>query len=232
MLLGIKFNKRELNKITDDNCRLKFPKMKKVLRERKRGKLTISGKISVFTSLVFSMITHILLSLPNASQTFIDEYEKMAKDFFMGGRKPPKFRKEILEYPYDLGGLQLYNLNIFSSSLKTTWLRRLISTNSGWTTFALAYEIDKCWIFGNYFLELKKNTIINTFWKEVVQSIIDLRKEVRPITDLDYLSWPLWYDQVIKLPLIKKLQCENVCLVSDLIGITWEIMSKEEIQRT
>ena len=41
----------------------------------------------------------------------------------------------------------------------------------------------------------------------------------------------LWHDDVIKLPVIKKLQKDNVCLVSDLIGITWEIMSKEEIQR-
>ena len=79
------------------------------------------------------MITHILLSLPN-----------------------PKFRREILEYPYDLGGLQLHNLERFSSSHKITLLRRRISTDSGWTTFALAYEIDKCWMFGNDFTETKK----------------------------------------------------------------------------
>ena len=109
VLLGIQFNKKELHKITDNNCRLKFPKMKKVLRQCKRRNLTLSGKISVFKSLVSSMITHILLSLPNPSQIFIEEYEEMAKDFFWGG-KPPKFRREILEYPYDLGGLQLHNL--------------------------------------------------------------------------------------------------------------------------
>ena len=33
VLLGIQFNKKELNKITDNKCRLKFPKMKKVLRQ-------------------------------------------------------------------------------------------------------------------------------------------------------------------------------------------------------
>ena len=149
-----------------------------------------------------------------------------------GGGEPPKFRKEILEYPYDLGGLQLHNLHRFSSSLKTTWLRRIISTDSGWTTFAVAYEIDKCWIFGNDFTEQKKNTITNAFWKDVILSIIELRNNLRPKTDLDYLCWPLWYDQVVKLPIIKKLQKRNVCLVSDLVGIDWEIMSKEEIERT
>ena len=151
---------------------------------------------------------------------------------FLWGEKPPKFRKEILEYPYDLGGLQLHNLRRFSSSLKTTWLRRRIATDSGWTTFAVAYEIDKCWTFNNDFAEQKKNTIENTFWKDVIISIIDLRKELRPKTDLDYLCWPLWYDQVIRLPIIKKLQRKNVCLVSDLLEIDWEIMSKEKIERT
>ena len=114
----------------------------------------------------------------------------MARDFFWRG-KPPKFRKEILEYPYDLGGLQLHNLKRFSSSLKTTWLRRIIKTNSGWTTIPLAYEIDTCWLYGNIFLETKANNITNKFWKDVVQSICDLRVGKIPVVDLDYLRWPL-----------------------------------------
>ena len=170
MLLGIQFNRKELHKITDDNCILKFPKMKKVLRQWKRRKLTTNGKNSVFKSLVSSMITHILLSLPNLSQAFIKEYDKMCRDF-LWGEKPPKFRGEILEYPYDLGGLQLHNLESFSSSLKTTWLRRVISTDSSWTTFALAYEIDKCWMFGNVFTKTKRNSIRNIFWKDVISQL-------------------------------------------------------------
>ena len=43
------------------------------------------------------------------------------------------------------------------------------------------------------------------FWKDVVQSICDLRVGRIPVVDLDYLSWPLWQDQVINLPEIKKL---------------------------
>ena len=98
VLLGITFNVKELDKITDNNCTQKFPKMKKVLRQRKRRQLTLNGKISVFKSLISSMITHILLSLPSPSQTFINEYDSLVKDFLWDG-KPPKYRKEILEYP-------------------------------------------------------------------------------------------------------------------------------------
>ena len=100
VLLGIHFNTKELHKITDNNCRLKFPKMKKVLRQWKRRRLTLNGKISVFKSLTSSMITHILLSLPDPSSTLLEEFKKMTKDF-LWGTKPPKFRKEILEYPHE-----------------------------------------------------------------------------------------------------------------------------------
>ena len=61
----------------------------------------------------------------------------------------------------------------------------------------------------------KENSITNIFWRDVMSSIIDLRNGIRPITDLDYLSWPLWYDQTINLPIIKELQRKNVCLVSE-----------------
>ena len=157
--------------------------------------------------------------------------------------------------------------------------------------FPLAYEIDKCWIFGQEFTEakrntvrnniwkdvicsiielrkeirpkndldflswplwydqninlplikklqrksvdtVKRNTVRNNFWKDVICSIIELRKEIRPKNDLDFLSWPLWYDQNINLPLIKKLQRKSVDMVSDILGISWEIMTKEEIERT
>ena len=120
-LMGITFNTKEFDKITDNNCTLKFPKRKKVLRQWKRRRLTLNGKISVLKSLISSMITHILLSLPSPSQVFIDEYDNLAKYFLWGGRSP-KYRKEILDYPYNLGGLQLHNSKRFSFSLKTTSL--------------------------------------------------------------------------------------------------------------
>ena len=81
------------------------------------------------------------------------------------------------------------------------------------------------------FLKKRKKSIINTFWKEEAQSMYDLRVIRGPVTDYEYRSWPLWYDQVIKLP-EKKLQKCNVSRVSDLLGTSWEILSKEEIERT
>ena len=49
-------------------------------------------------------------------------------------------------------------------------------SDSGWTTIALTHEIDKCWLYGDNY-----NTIKNAFWREVVQSMYELRKVMKPI---------------------------------------------------
>ena len=65
-----------------------------------------------------------------------------------------------------------------------------------------------------------------------MDSITLLRAEIRPTKDLDYLCWPLWFDQNLNLPLIQKLQNKNVNMISDVMGEFWNIMAKEEIEET
>ena len=52
----------------------------------------------------------------------------------------------------------------------------------------------------------KKNSMRNSFWKEVVQSMYDLRKIMKPIKDHDYLTWPIWHEKTLRLPEIRKLK--------------------------
>ena len=60
----------------------------------------------------------------------------------------------------------------------------------------------------------------------------DLRMFRGPVTDHDYLSWPLWQDQVIKLSDINKLKKCNVCMVSDLLDLSWKRLPKVEVEQT
>ena len=117
-------------------------------------------------------------------------------------------------------------------SLKTTWLRRIVVSDSGWTTFALAQEIDKCWLYGDNYMEKKKNTIKNSFWREVAQSMYDLRHIMKPTTDHDYLTWPIWHDKTLRLPEIKKkLKVRGGNVVAELLDSTWEVLPKETIEQ-
>ena len=105
-------------------------------------------------------------------------------------------------------------------SLKTTWLRRIVVSYSGWMTFALAHEIDKCWLYGDNYLEKKENTIKISVWREVAQSMYYLRHIMKPTTD--YLTWPIWHDKTLRLPEIKRLKVRGVNVVVDLLDSTWK----------
>ena len=60
----------------------------------------------------------------------------------------------------------------------------------------------------------------------------ELRKVMKPISDYDYLSWPLWEDKVMGLPEIKKLKMCGVSVVADLLTSSWEVLSKVTIEQT
>ena len=98
--------------------------------------------------------------------------------------------------------------------------------------FALPHEIDKCWLYGDNYLEKKKNTITNSFRREVAQSMYDLRHIMKPITDHDYLTWPSWHDKTLRLPEIKTLKVRGVNVVADLLDSTWEVLPKEIIEQS
>ena len=57
------------------------------------------------------------------------------------GEKTPKLRKEILETLPMWDGLKLTNLTIFDTSLKISWVKRLINQDLGWAEFPMKYII-------------------------------------------------------------------------------------------
>ena len=65
-----------------------------------------------------------------------------------------------------------------------------------------------------------------------MSSIIELRKGIMPKHDLDYLSWPLWYDQNINLPVIKKTPKKICGHGLRYIRNNFEILTKDELERT
>ena len=60
----------------------------------------------------------------------------------------------------------------------------------------------------------------------------DLRKIMKPITDYDHLTWPIWHDKTIRLPEIRKLKVRGVSVVANLLDANWEVLSKETIEQT
>ena len=55
---------------------------------------------------------------------------------------------------------------------------------------------------------------------------------MKPITDYDYLTLPIWHDKMLRMPKIRKLEMCGVNVVADLLDTNWDILSKEIIEQT
>ena len=91
---------KNLHEITDLNIQRKMGEIQKLIRIWS----TPYRKVIIIKSLLISKITHMLLSLPSPSVLCIKELNETFS-MFLWCRKPPKWRKEILEGEYHEGGL-------------------------------------------------------------------------------------------------------------------------------
>ena len=58
----------------------------------------------------------------------------------------------------------------------------------------------------------------------------DLRSNVLPVHDYEFLSWPLWGGDVLRLPKMQFLEKNNIIMVADVLNQIWNILSKQEIE--
>ena len=111
--------------------------------------LTLLGRIVVFKSLIIPKITRLLISLPNPSEQTIQKIKILAFKFIWQN-KPDRIKREILTQTYLNGGIKMLNIQHFMTALKSTWIRRLFTTNAKWK---LLFEIttnlsvQKCYIW-------------------------------------------------------------------------------------
>lgn len=80
-------------------------------------------------SLLLSKFTHFFISLPKPNSQWIQQFEKMLYNFIWGN-KIDKISRKTLQLNYEKGGCRMTNVEIFIKSLKLTWIRRLLTTNS------------------------------------------------------------------------------------------------------
>ena len=87
------------------------------------------GKIVVIKSYALPKLIYPLTSLPNPPKETIKRIEKMMYNFIWDG-KPDKIKREILTSDYDKGGLRMIDIEKFIWSLKISWVKRILQTES------------------------------------------------------------------------------------------------------
>ena len=126
-LLGIQFD-TDLSKMIEINYKDKLDKIKIKIKNWQRRQLTPIGKITVIKTLLIPMLNHLFISLPNPPVKIIKELNETFYKFIWNGTD--RIKRDILCKEYTQGGLKMINVEAFINSLKTTWIRRLITDNS------------------------------------------------------------------------------------------------------
>ena len=99
-----------------------------------------------------------------------------------------------------MGGLKMLDVKKFITSLKSTWLRRLLIKRSKYFDFLnTTYPfVSKLSCFGGDFIKRKLHLVNNTFWKDVFDSYILLDEKITIKKD-KCLTLPLWHTRLFRM---------------------------------
>ena len=84
--------------------------IQKLLNAWSKRHLTPLGKIAVIKLLVVSKITYLTMNIPDPTEGFIQELEKMLFDFLWNGKKD-KIKRKMLCQAFEQGGLKMVNIH-------------------------------------------------------------------------------------------------------------------------
>ena len=114
----------------------KLAKIEKILASWKHRDLTIFGKILIIKTLALSIITHVAISVSVQPDT-IKRLNKLFFGFIWGKRD--RIKRNILRLPIAEGGANMVDVELFVTSLKASWLPRILNKNNNWSCLGKKY---------------------------------------------------------------------------------------------
>ena len=123
-ILGVTFSPLVFN-IWDLNSKEILVKIKNILNQWSKRKLSLSGKITVIKFLAVSKFVHLFISLPAPPHDLIKELEKMFYKFLWNSG-PDRIKRQIVIKNIGCAGLKMIELRSFVKALKLSWLRRIL----------------------------------------------------------------------------------------------------------
>lgn len=196
-VLGILFNV-DLEQMIKENYTKKIQHLENMVKIWGKRSLTPIGKITVIKTFMISVFNHLFLALPNPKQSVLDYINNILFNF-LWNNKTSKIKKSVIIKQYSDGGLNMINLNAFIEALKSTWIRRLLINDCKWQKLIkLDIDIDKLsGCYTKYVENIIKN-ITNSFWKNVLQSFININ-EKKCVTESAILQSPIFFNENIKV---------------------------------
>ena len=193
-MLGINFHV-DLSKMNDLNFSTKILEIEKAIKNWNRRILTPIGKIAVIKSLLVAKLNHLFLALPNPTEQMLNKLNSIFFEFIWNGRD--KIKRSVIVKDYADGGLKMLNLFAFIRALKTTWIKKLILKDGGWSAIIkLEFDVDKLTSVGQVYVESIYKKCNNNFWADTFKAFSDLISSQKIKKDM-FKEYPLFYDKHI-----------------------------------
>ena len=217
------------------NFKEKIQKIRPLIKLWNRRYLTPLGKITVIKTLLLPILNHLFISIPNPAEQTIKELNNIFFDFLWNG--PAKIKQNVVIKQYCEGGLRMINLKAFIDSMKLTWLRRVILSNSPWqSVINNTINFNGLLVFGRCYTNAIQNKIKNKFWIDVLHAYSDILQLTGEDTEHFVLSSPIFYNNKIMIgnqPIyIKKWDQQGIKSINDLIHENGEFLSQDEFEHT
>lgn len=230
-ILGIYFQ-RKIDNITEINFERKIELLEKDIAQWKRRHITPLGKITVIKSLLLAKIVHLFIALPNPSQAFIKKIERMLYGF-LWNNKPDRIKRTKAVQKHKSDGLQMIDLTSFIHSLKITWLQRLVKSAADWIKAVDVQQLDPLKLLTQGASQLKaiKADISNTFWKDVVDSLIQFNQRLN-LEPEEIKREYLWFSDFTKFKtsIIYQWDRKGLRFIGDLFNASGNILTRDEIK--
>ena len=183
------------------NWTIKLEKIEAQLHRWKQRDLTVFGKITIIKQLI---VPKVLFSVSNLATPdgFVQRLNTQLFDFIWGTRD--KVKRNVTINDYDKGGLKMIDIESLFTSVKASWVIRLLQASEGelWTKVAkhyLMYQIQdmifKCNFSGKYKCELINN--LPLFYKEVLTAFNKSKCISHDCFCDNILEQPLWANDYI-----------------------------------
>ena len=199
----------------------------------KRRNLTPIGKITVVKSLLISKLVRLFIALPNPSQKFIKDLETALLNFVWNSKRNPIKRSKLVQH-CSQDGLQMLGITALLQSMKLSWLKRLLVSDTDWTKLASQQlpEISRLLTYGKEKLKTLKEKMTNPFYIDLLSALIRFNAEYLPSKD-ELLTDTIWFSDHTKYhkTIIKSWDKKGLRFIRDLFNTdTGELLSKREIE--
>ena len=186
------------------NYNEKLDKVRNVLSCWKYRRLTLIGKITVLKSLVASQLVYVLSPL-QTNEKVIKEVNKLFYSFLWNG-KGDKIKRDIIVNDYPNGGLKMIDIQVFSKSLKCTWIKKYLDEeNQGKWKYFFDLELQR---HGGSLALIsnlnKKDTIENLrikncFIKETLLIWAEVNFDEHIMSEKQFVEQILWHNSLVRI---------------------------------